>query len=270
MRLHLADDQLDSALQLLANVPGAEGGEPTLRYPELVDSWLLIARTFARAGDLRRAAKAAQEFVKRAPLHPGAPTALHLLATAAVEVRKPELAQRYLSRARELERWHQVLSARRLQLRRSPDSPLPRLGLGMAWMQVAEHDRARVEFERLVREHPSYSRGWFHLGEAHRLSGDLEAAYAAYGRAVETDEEQHLARFNRAMIDLMSQRPDEARSALEFLVRIPEVESDPRFVEAHLHLSKLYEAAGQGERAQAELQRYEELRAAASKSTKDE
>jgi len=264
VRLHLEQDQLDSALKLLTLAPDSpdQADSLALRHPQIEESWLLLARTFARAGDLRRSAKAAQEFVKRAPLHPGAPNALHLLATAAVEVRNPELANSYLSRARELERWHQILLARRLQLRRNPDAPLPRLGLGMAWMQVRAHDRALVEFERLVSEHPTYSRGWFHLGEAHRLKGDLDAAYLAYGRAVETDAAQHLARFNRAIIDLMNQRPAEARRALEILVANPEVESDPRFVEAHMHLGKLCEAAGERDQARAHMARYEELRAA--------
>ena len=264
VRLHLEQDQLDSALKLLTVAPDSadRADALALRHPEIEESWLLLARTFARAGDMRRSAKAAQEFVKRAPLHPGAPNALHLLATAAIEVRNPELANSFLNRARELERWHQILLARRLQLRRNPDAPLPRLGLGMAWMQVMAYDRALLEFERLVSEHPTYSRGWFHLGEANRLKGDLNAAYLAYGRAVETDEAQHLARFNRAIIDLMNQRPAEAQRALEFLISNPEVESDPRFVEANMHLGKLYEAAGERDKARARMARYEELRAA--------
>ncbi len=263
VRVHLESDQLDSAFRLLtvARATGVAGTKPSLRHPELVDAWLLLARTFARAGDLRQAANAAQEFVKRAPLHPGAPSALHLLATAAVEIRRPELASDYLKRARELERWHQILLARRLQLRRNPTAPLPRLGLGMAWMQVGAFGRALVEFETLVAEHPGYSRGWFHLGEAYRLSGDVESAYTAYGRAVETDSAQHLARFNRAILDIMGNRFEEAERALVYLVSIPDVESDPRFVEAHMHLAKIYEAAGDVERARASNARYQSLRA---------
>ena len=264
-RLFLELDQLESALEKLTDSRAAADGSVVreLRHPDIAITWLLLARTYARAGDLRHAAPAAQEFLKRAPLHPEAPSAWHLLASAALELQDAERAERYLARARESENWHAIFSARRMQLRRSPKDPLPRLGLGMAWMQVRAFDRAQVEFEQLVDEHPTYSRGWFHLGEAFRLQNDLNAAYEAYQRALETDSSQHLARYNLAIIDLMQNRAEKAQIALELLMGIPEIESDPRFLDAHKHLAKLYEALGETERAKAQEARYRELAQAA-------
>ncbi len=261
-RLLLERDDLAGAAALLRAEPGAK---LPVRHPELAEAWILLARVEARSaapGDsaaLVRTARLARGFLERAPLHPEAGVAWHLLAEEALARRDGPAAASHLEKEREIDGWHEVLYVRRLQVRRNPDEPLPRLGLGQAWMQVSAFDRAREVFLELVRRQPGFARGWFHLGEALRLSNELDRAHEAYARALEIDSSLHMARYNRALVDLMRARPDEARRELEFLAGVEAAAGDPKFAGIFLHLARLDQANGAKERAAARYARYREL-----------
>lgn len=254
--LLLERDDLAGAARLLRP---AVGSPQPVRWPELPEAWILLARVEARAGETALAARLARGFLERAPYSPQATGAWHLLAQDALARRDAETAAKYLERAKEMERWTGLLRARRLQVRLHPDEPLPRLGLALAWMDAGAFDRARPLLEDLVRRHPDFARGWFHLGETLRAAGDLGAAAGAWRRALDADPDMHLARFNLAVAALVAGRAEEAREELERLEAAPEAEADPRLAALHLNLARLDLAQGLGERALQRYARYREL-----------
>ncbi len=253
-RLLIDRDELSAAAEILA---APKGSEEPVRHADHPDAWILFARIEARAGRPNRAAILARGFLERAALHPEAPVAWHLLAQEALARRDGETAARYLERAAEIGRWLELLRARRLQVLRHPDQPLPRLGVGLAWMQVGEHSRAREAFRDLCSRHPGFARGWYHLGEANRLAGDLVRARESYATALGLDASMHQARFNGALLDLLAGRTEAARAGFEHLADV--VQDDPLYAGAHLHLARLDLARGNRERALTQYSRYRAL-----------
>jgi predicted Zn-dependent protease len=181
-RVHLLRDELDRVIELLTlEAPGEAPG--SVRHGEAhPEALLLLARAHARAGDLERAVPLCQAFLQRAALDPGAPTAWHLLAQAALARRNGDRARAFLERAAYIGRWQAILRARRLQVRRSPDEPLPRLGLALTWIEVEADDRALPILEDLVATHADFARGWLHLARLVERRGDSDRARELHAR----------------------------------------------------------------------------------------
>jgi len=252
-RLALHDDDLQGVLDLLwdesAKAP---------RSPAVPLAWLLLGRAHARLGEWEPAAPLLRRFVELEPLDAQAPSAWHLLAQEALRRGDTATARDCAQREDSLGRWHAYYRARRLQIRESPREPLPRLGLAQLWLEVDEFARARAVLDELVRLAPNFARGWMALGETQRKQHELEPARRSYDRALELDPSLDIARFNRAMIAKLQARDEDARRDLEQLLS-GAAGSDPRFVQAHLELARLYAKSGAGERAQAAFARYREL-----------
>jgi hypothetical protein len=160
--LALEDDALERCLELVLG-PGARPGAP-VRHPEEPLAWLVAGRALARrdAGRATDTASHAAEpylvrFVELAPLHPEAPSALHLLARIALDGRDGARAAALRAEAERRGRWHEVFRARLDARRRAPHAPEPRLALAELWRAVGRTDRARAELDALLALHPDHA-----------------------------------------------------------------------------------------------------------------
>lgn len=248
----LQRDQLQEVLDLLLTRSGALHPVRHARWPE---SWLYAARALARSGSLQNAAPLCEEFLRLAPLHPDADSAWHLLASRALELRDSERARQCMERGRYLSNWNGVLRARRLQVERTPNDPLPRLGLALTWMEVKQFDRAQPHLEQLVQEHPDFARGWFHLGEIRRMAGDFASAGKCYDRTLIADPGHGPSRYNRALLHLQVGRPEQARRDFEVLVENGQA-NQPELIGTYLNLARIHLAAGRSDAAQANYALY--------------
>ncbi|MEO0653144.1 MAG: tetratricopeptide repeat protein, partial [Planctomycetota bacterium] len=254
-RLAVARDELDRARTLLQ----APAGSPQpVKRPKQPDAWLLLARVYAREGRLDLSAQLAKRMLELSPLHPEAASAWHLLSRDAVERRESELAQQYLERAEFLRDWHDVMRARRLQIRLTPEDPLPRLGLALGWMKVERWSEAESVLTGLVARFPDYCRAYFQLGEARRLSGDPRGAIEAYEVGQQCDPQDMRLTLNRALLLREIGRVDEALVELQRVVASPAGE-DPLFLGAHLELARALRGAERIEEADAAYARYRAL-----------
>ena len=254
-RLALERDELARAIELAA-VPGAT--PPRARLEREAEAWLLLGRALLRAGRDADARGCLQRGYELAPLGPGAYGALHALSQIALRAGDGEGAQQLVTRAQQTGQWRAYWRARRLQVRETPDDPLPRLGLVQLWMQVGRFEEALGELDTLLERFPDYAPGWFHRGEAQRALGRAAEARAAYDRALELDASLALARFNRAVLALREGRTADARADLETIVAGPQAD-DPKLLPAHLGLARLQLAAGEADAARARYARYTEL-----------
>ena len=239
--LAMRRDALDEALRhLLVEGEGAAGGPARLvpRFPDEPDALILLARVFARRGDPFSAEGPAARLLERARLHPEAHTALHVLGTAALERGDGEAAAELFRRRDAALQWQELLKVRRLQVRRTPDEPLPHLGLALVWMEVEEWPRAEARLTTLLARWPEEARAWFHLGECRRNRGDTGEALSAYERALALDPAHAPARANRALLWIQVDRTAEAQAELEALIATP-VGEDVRYAGLHLALARL-------------------------------
>lgn len=253
-RLAIELDDLDGALALLLATRDAS----LPKRAERPDAWLLAGRALARLGELERAAPFLARFVELAPRDAEAPAALHLLAQAAIARGEAQTARALAARADEAARWHSYWKVRVLQIRERPDDPLPRLGLGQLWLAAGDGAKAEAVLRDLVARAPTFAPGWFHVGEAERMQGDLTAALAAYSRALEIEPDHLLALHNRATIHRLAGRAAEARADYERIVAGPRA-SEPLALPAHLELARVLDAAGDRDAAAQRYARYREL-----------
>lgn len=255
-RFAIARDELERARSLLQ----APQGSPTpVRYPELPDAWLLLARVFARSDRLDTAAPLLQRFLELSPLHPEASSAWHLLARAALTRGDGATAGEYLERARFLTDWHATLKIRRLQAREHPDDPLPVFGIGLAWMRVERWNEAAQAFDTLLARFPDHCPAWFQLGEAHRLAGRTDLALGAYARGIACDPADLRPLANRGLLLASLGRTDDARVDLESVADRAEP-TDSDFAPVYLSLARLLRAAAEDEpRVQQLYARYRAL-----------
>ncbi|MHC4262592.1 MAG: tetratricopeptide repeat protein [Planctomycetota bacterium] len=254
-RIALERDQLDLARSLLQSDAGSES---PVKHPLYPDSWLLLARVYARGGRLDLAGQLARKMLDLDPLHAEAASAWHLLSRDAVRRRDGAAASECLERAEFMRNWHDVMRARRLQIRLAPADPLPRLGLALGWMQVDRWSRAEATLEELLTVAPDYCRAYFHLGEARRLAGDTDGAVAAYDLGLECNPTDLRLTMNRGLLRLVR---GDVEAGIADLVRVVESEQagDPLFLSAHLELARAFRAKGDEARSQAAYDRYVEL-----------
>lgn len=253
-RIELESDELPKALTLLLRDPN-ERAPKLAPYP---DAWLYVGRAWTRLGESARGAAFLARFVELAPFDTEAPAALHALAQEALARSDGAAATNFLRRADEHAKWQSYRRVRVLQIRESPDEPLPRLGLAQLWLQARDAARAKRVLTELLARCPEYAAGWFHLGEAERLSDALPAALAAYTKALEFEADHVLARHNRGTIHRLAGRTSEARSDYERIVDGPR-SADKTALNSHLALARLLAASNELDAAQRRFARYREL-----------
>jgi len=250
-RLHLQRDELGEALGILA---ASQGKAPEPRYPFAVDNLLLLGRALVRLERFDLAEPMLRRFLDEAPLSPEAPSAWHMLFTCALQRGDVETAKACRAEKQRAETWHQLLVARKLQIRRDPDARLPRLGLALLWLEVDELEQARGALDAVIARYPNDADAWLHLGELHRRAGRLGDARRAWTQLLSMHPDEHRARYNLAILHRVEGRPAEARRELETLLA-SDAADDERFLGAHLELARLLQKAGETGAAQ---QRYAE------------
>jgi len=183
-RLALVRDDLAGARALLLAEPGAD---PAVRFSAIPECWLIAGRALARGGEIAKAAPLLERFLAMAPLDAEAPSAWHIRVQAAIERGDEAGAAELRAKGAASAQWTAFYRTRRLQVRESPDEPLPRLGIAELFLAVGEHARARDQARRLIARFPDFCRGFEALGRVERSAGDLEAARQALERGVACD-----------------------------------------------------------------------------------
>jgi tetratricopeptide (TPR) repeat protein len=164
--LALADDDLERARTLVAKLeptgpPSGPQGSPTERlrvlFPEEPLAWLIAGRALDRPPYTQLSDECLERFVALAPLHPEAPSALHLLARHALARRDGARAEALRAEADRRARWHEVFRARSNAKRAHPEASEPRLALAELWRAVGQLARARAELDALLALHPDHA-----------------------------------------------------------------------------------------------------------------
>jgi tetratricopeptide (TPR) repeat protein len=251
-RIDLARDELDRALARLVD----DEGRPRLANDP--EAWILTARVLARRGNLTAAVPYLRRFVELAPFHSETVAAFHMLHLEAAARHDVDAATRLRVESERRRRAFEVIRARTLQVRAAPDDPLPLFGLGLGFLELGDTVVAAEVLTQLLTRHPEFQRGWFQLGEARRMSGDLYGALAAFDEGVARDPLDHNCRLNRALVRLVLGDRDPARADFEYLRTSP-VGNDPTYCALYLGLARLYKAEGDTTSSQQAYARYQEL-----------
>ena len=251
-RLLLERDELKAALALLTKRPGAYD-EP--RYPTLPDNLLLLGRGLVRLERHDLAEPLLTRFVEVAPLSPEGPAAWHMLFDCALRRGDLDRARACREQKEKLAQWHELLLARRLQIRRDPTARLPRLGLALLLLEVDELDGAQAALDALIARYPNDRDAWLHLGEVHRRAGRLKEAERVWRRLLQMHPDEQRARYNVAVLLRLGGQLDQARAELERLLASPAGEEE-RFVSAHLELARVLQAQGLADEARTRYAAY--------------
>ncbi len=188
-------------------------------------------------------------------------------------------------------------SALKTSAQLSPGDHLIYLHLGLLYFSTNRFALARKEFEEVTRLNPRFMKGYDLLALSQEEVGSVETVLAAYQKAIQLAEEQHLqdespylhlAKFlwqkNRVQDGLvpakrateLNPRSAEAYCLLgRFLDRLGQVDPsavalqesvriDPLYVEAHYLLSRVYQKQGKQEEALTEMRIFQEARKRAS------
>ncbi len=250
-----AEEQYREAIRLAGNNPAAHAG--------LVRLLISVGRSDDAARALKAAAKAA------------APTAeLHFLGgqlaasqgdydgavaslNAAVDL-DPGYERGHFHLANALEQQGSTsaaIAALRRGLDELPESIGLRLKLGKLLATTAAYDTALEQLRRLIEMDPSLTPAHVIMARIHRQRGDISAARKAIDASLEV-EASSVDLF--AELGLLLLDDGLAAEAISYLERA--IYNDPDLLEACSALGRLYEAAGDGDRAQILLDYVEHLR----------
>lgn len=250
-RQAIESDELARAAALLA-----EGD--TARYPDHAACWYELARARTRAGNAQAALPLLDRFLARAPLAVEAPAAWHMKMQAALQRRDAAEAERCRAEAQRTGQWRAFYRARQLQIRESPNEPLPRLGLAELWLAAGEAARAKSVLDELLALAPQFCRAMETLGEAHEKLGDASAARASFDRAIACDPKLTSAYFARGQFLARAGEHEAARADLERVCASSE-SAEPRFVRAQRELARVLRALGDVAGAERAEARFREL-----------
>lgn len=70
------------------------------------------------------------------------------------------------------------------------DNTLLRFGLGQAYLNLAQYDRAVLHLEKCLEFDPGYSAAWKLLGKAHAALQQVDQAMTAYEQGIRVAEEK--------------------------------------------------------------------------------
>ena len=143
-----------------------------------------------------------------------------------------ESPQTYESRGiRALDRsdWTEAAALFRKGLELAPASPSLRHRLGTALYMAGDRAAAQVEFERVVRDSPDYSRGQYSLGVLLQDQGRHADAIAHFSAALRSRSAYHEARLRLATSLRRSGRPQESLQHYEQLLSVNAGLTEARF-----------------------------------------
>jgi len=121
----------------------------------------------------------------------------------------------------------------------SPDSPIARGGLGMAYLERGRLDEAREQFEEAIKLLPDDNRSYYNLGLVYHKKGQLKKALEYFSRSVSLNPASMRAHYNLATIYLQQRKWD---LAIRHYVKVNEL--DPETAMAHYNLGMAYAMQG--------------------------
>lgn len=70
------------------------------------------------------------------------------------------------------------------------DNSLLRFGLGQAWLNLKQYDKAVMHLEKCLEFDATYSAAWKLLGKAHAANNNIEQAVLAYEQGIRVAEQK--------------------------------------------------------------------------------
>lgn len=183
----------------------------TLDSTEAV-SFADLAQARLKAGDAAGAAEAARRSIA---LDPHAKDPLFVLANALRKLGRNDEATAVLTEFRALDEVDSEIRKNLRILGNDPDDHEARAMLGLLYSGQGRHAEAAEALRHAVSVAPDSARYFNNLGNAYVGSGDIGAAIAAYGQALEADAAYPKAAFNLGVALLRAQRFEAAEEALE-------------------------------------------------------
>ncbi len=98
-------------------------------------------------------------------------------------------------------------------------------------MRLEQHSKAVAPLRKWLQSEPKSATAWYLLGIAYALSGQASQALEPLQRAVALEPSSTLMRYHRAIILAQAEKPQEARQALEALLREPQTAKQPLYPE---------------------------------------
>jgi tetratricopeptide (TPR) repeat protein len=136
----------------------------------------------------------------------------------------------------------------------SPDSPIARGGLGMAYLDRGRLDEAREQFEMAIKLLPKDYQSYYNLGLVYHQKGNWEKAVENFKRSVAIHPGAVRTHYNLATLYAMRGLLD---LAIQHYTRVTEL--DPEDIEAHYNLGLAYAMQGNLNRAIAEWEKVLQL-----------
>jgi tetratricopeptide (TPR) repeat protein len=121
----------------------------------------------------------------------------------------------------------------------SPNSLVARNGLGMAYLEKGELEKAAGQFEISIKLYPAHHKSHYNLGLVYHKKGDLKKALEYFNRSVTLNPKFVKAHYNLATIYLGQRSWD---LAIRHYVRVNEL--DPEIAKAHFNLGMAYAMQG--------------------------
>jgi tetratricopeptide (TPR) repeat protein len=140
--------------------------------------------------------------------------------------------------------WKDNFSVWANTVEKSPDNPIVRGGLGLAYQKRGLLDEAIREFETAIELGPNVAKNHYNLGLAYEEKGLFEKAVAAYKKAAELNPAYTDAYFNLANLSMRLQSRQDAIWAYRKVIEL-----DPADIEAYNNLGVAYAMQGELDKA---------------------
>jgi tetratricopeptide (TPR) repeat protein len=121
----------------------------------------------------------------------------------------------------------------------SPESPIARGGLGMAYLDRGRLDEAREQFEMAIKLLPNDYKSYYNLGLVYHQKGNWNKAVENFKRSVAIHPRAIRAHYNLATLYAMRGLID---PAIQHYARVTEL--DPEDIEAHYNLGLAHAMQG--------------------------
>jgi tetratricopeptide (TPR) repeat protein len=136
----------------------------------------------------------------------------------------------------------------------SPESPIARGGLGMAYLDRGRLDEAREQFEMAIKLLPNDYKSYYNLGLVYHQKGNWNKAVENFKRSVAIHPRAIRAHYNLATLYAMRGLID---PAIQHYARVTEL--DPEDIEAHYNLGLAHAMQGNLNRAISEWEKVLQL-----------
>lgn len=190
----------------------------TVLDPQLASAWQLLGQSLAVLGDSDGAKQALERFQTLSAAK-GSNTAIQHRVRADLD----DATGRELRKVERLVgegRFSAALGLVRTELALSPQDPRPLLAESRILLLTGRHDEALQSVERAITSAPDLADVWYQRGAVRLASKNLDGAEQDFRHALEIDERHTAALNDLAVLLIVSDRRDEARSLLERVLAI--------------------------------------------------